>query len=264
MLTEAKNQIKVIFLSIKYNIMRQMTNKVTFITNVLFMILNNASFIIQWIILFNLKDEIGGYTIREVVLLWGIASGTFGFAHIMFDKAFEISDLIVNGKLDTFLVQPKNVFLSVITSNSRVSAIGDLAYGYICLILYGITIKNFVLFTLFLITGGIISTSFVSILGSLSFWLTRGDIIADSLNNTMINFATYPGSIFKGVVKIILYTLIPVGIANYIPVDIIINFNLKNLIIVLLFTVFIATLALFIFNKGLKRYSSSNLMGARL
>lgn len=53
------------------------------------------------------------------------------------------------------------------------------------------------------------------------------------------------------------------GAIYYIPVDIIINFNLKNLIIVLLFTVFIATLALFIFNKGLKRYSSSNLMGAR-
>ena len=58
MLTVVKNQIKVIILSIKYNIMRQMVNKVTFITNILFMILNNASFIIQWIILFNIRDEI--------------------------------------------------------------------------------------------------------------------------------------------------------------------------------------------------------------
>ena len=73
MLMEVKNQIKVIFLSIKYNIMRQMENKVTFITNILFMILNNASFILQWVILFSLKEEIGGYTIKEVVLLWGIA-----------------------------------------------------------------------------------------------------------------------------------------------------------------------------------------------
>ena len=68
MLMEVKNQIKVMVLSVKYNIMKQMTNKVTFITNIVFMILNNASFIVQWIILFNLKNEIGGYTIREVVL----------------------------------------------------------------------------------------------------------------------------------------------------------------------------------------------------
>ena len=69
MLMEAKNQIKVIMLSVKYNIMRQMVNKVTFITNILFMILNNATFIIQWLVLFRLKDEIGGYTIKEVILL---------------------------------------------------------------------------------------------------------------------------------------------------------------------------------------------------
>ena len=47
MLMEVKNQIKVLMLSVKYNIMRQMVNKVTFITNIIFMILNNASFIIQ-------------------------------------------------------------------------------------------------------------------------------------------------------------------------------------------------------------------------
>ena len=146
MLMAVKNQIKVMILSIKYNIMRQMTNKVTFITNILFMILNNASFIIQWIILFSLKEEIGGYTIKEVLLLWGVAASVFGISHIFFNKSFEISDLIINGKLDTFLVQPKNVFLSVISSDTSVSAIGDLIYGYICLLLYGITMRNFILF----------------------------------------------------------------------------------------------------------------------
>ena len=44
------NQLKLVKLSIKYNIMKQMTNKVTFITNIIFMILNDASFIIQWLI----------------------------------------------------------------------------------------------------------------------------------------------------------------------------------------------------------------------
>ena len=90
MLTVVKNQIKVIILSIKYNIMRQMVNKVTFITNILFMILNNASFIIQWIILFNIRDEIGGYNIKQIVLLWGLASSVYGVANIIFGEAFEI------------------------------------------------------------------------------------------------------------------------------------------------------------------------------
>ena len=45
MLMVVKNQIRVFILSIKYALMREMLNKVTFITNILFMILNNASFI---------------------------------------------------------------------------------------------------------------------------------------------------------------------------------------------------------------------------
>ena len=264
MLMEVKNQIKVMVLSIKYNIMRQMVNKVTFITNILFMILNNASFIVQWLILFSIRDEIGGYTLKQVILLWGVASGVFGVSHILFYKAFEIPDLIINGKLDTFLVQPKNVFLSVITSDTSISAIGDFIYAYICLIIYGITLKNFVLFTIFLTTGGIILTAFVSILGSSCFWITKGDTLADSLSNVMINFATYPGTIFKGGIKIIMYTLIPVGIANYLPVDTIINFNIVNFIYIIAFTTVITLLAFAIFNKGLKRYSSSNLMSSRI
>ena len=60
MLTAVKNQIKVIVLSLKYNIMRQMINKVTFLSNIIFMILNDASFIVQWVVLFSIRDVIGG------------------------------------------------------------------------------------------------------------------------------------------------------------------------------------------------------------
>ena len=49
MLTEVKNQIKVSILSIKYGLHREMLNKVSFLVNILFMILNNACFIVQWV-----------------------------------------------------------------------------------------------------------------------------------------------------------------------------------------------------------------------
>ena len=264
MLTVVKNQIKVMILSVKYNIMMQMVNKVTFITNILFMILNNASFIIQWIILFNIKNEIGGYNIKQIILLWGLASSVYGYSRVMFGRAFNISELIINGQLDTFLVQPKNVFLSVITSDSKISAIGDLIYGYICLTIYGINIKNFLIFTFFSIIGGIIVTAFAGIVGSLSFGIVKGDAIADVLNNASIHFDTYPGTIFDGGIKILLYTILPVGIANYMPFEIMLRFDFIKFIIVIIFTVCISIFAFIVFNKGLKRYSSSNLMSAKI
>ena len=48
MLQAVKNQLRVIMKTIKYGLMREMINKTSFIMNIAFMILNNASFIIQW------------------------------------------------------------------------------------------------------------------------------------------------------------------------------------------------------------------------
>ena len=264
MLTAVRNQIKVTFLSIKYACMRHMLNKVTFITKVLFMILNDATFIVQWIILFALKENVGGYEFKQVLLLWGMAAGVYGISRFFLYKSFDLSELINEGKLDSYLVQPKNVLISVVTSDVEVSAIGDLLYAYIVLALYGINLGNFLLFTFLIICGGITVSNISIIAASLSFWFGRSDAIMNTINTIMINFATYPDGIFKGMTKIILYTIIPVGLVNYIPVKLLIQFNFYRFLLVIGITLFFMGLAFFIFYKGLKRYASSNLMISRI
>ena len=263
MLTVVKNQIKISLLSVKYALIKESLNKVAFITNILFMILNNASFIIQWVVLFSLKDDIGGYDMHKVLLLWALATGTFGFSHFFFRNSYNLSTTITNGKLDAYLVLPKNVLLGTITSDVEPSAIGDILYGYIILFVSGITIPKFLLFTLFTITGGLIMTSIAVILGSLSFWLHKTDTIADIGNSFITHFATYPDGIFKGITKLLLYTIIPIGIVSYIPIRILTEFNLKLTIIIILTTIILIVVTFIIFNRGLKRYSSTNLMIAR-
>ncbi len=264
MLTEVRSQIKVTMLSIKYAIMRELLNKVTFISNIIFMILNNASFLIQWLVLYSIKDNFGGYTFKQVILLWGMAAITYGFSHFFFKNAYHLSDTINTGRLDTFLVQPKSVYLQAITSDVTVSAIGDILYGYIMIFVTGFTIEKFLLFTFFGILGGISLTAFIIILGSLSFWFSRTDIIVDTGESLAVNFATYPDGIFKGIVKWILYIALPVGIVNYIPISIISKFNIKLLLLCSIYCILIVLLSIFIFKKGLKRYSSTNLMNARV
>lgn len=258
------NQLRVMMLSIKYNIMKQMTNKVTFLTNIIFMILNDATFIIQWVILFGIKEDFGGYELNNVLVLWGLAATVFGFSRLFFYKAFELPDLIINGKLDSFLVQPKNVLLSVITSDTSISAIGDILYGFIVVLFCHLSLAQFGLFVLFSITGSILITAFTIILSCVCFKFVKGDVLVDTLSGAVISFATYPDTIFKNVVKLIFYTIIPVGLTNYLPLHIIIKFDLGSLLIVLGVTVISVILAFVIFNKGLKSYSSSNLMSSRV
>ena len=264
MVVNFKNQIHVTIKSVQYALMREMLNKTSFWMNVLFMILNNATFIIEWILLYALKDDVGGYSFQQILLLWAIAASTYGFSHFFFKRSYTLYDTITNGKLDSYLVQPKNVLLSAITSDVDVSAIGDMLYGYIVLLISGCTIAKFFLFTLFTICGGIMTTAVAVIFSSVSFWFGRADMIADTGNSLLNNFSTYPDGIFKGTTKVLLFTLIPVGITNYIPIWVMTKFSLPLTLLVILVTIFSVSLAFFMFYKGLKRYSSSNLMIARI
>ena len=264
MLTAVKNQMRVTLLSIKYSIMREMVNKFTFLSNIIFMILNNASMIVQWIVIYSIKESVGSYSLKMVILLWGFASATYGVSHFFFKNAFNLSSFINSGRLDTMIVQPKNILLSTITTDVSVSAIGDMIYGYIMLFVYGFTPLNFLLFTLLAITGGLITASIAVISGSLAFWFGKSDAIANTTESITTMIATYPEDIFNTAIKIVIYTIIPVAFIAYVPVNIMTYLTVLPLLGVLLFTIIMIVLANMVFYSGLKRYSSTNLMNARI
>ena len=264
MLTAVKNQMRVCLLSVKYNIMREMVNKVTFLTNICFMLLNNATFLVQWIILLRLREDVGGYTMREIMLLWGLTATSFGLSHILFARVFSLSELIIKGKLDSFLVQPKNVLVSVLTSSTDISAIGDFLYGVVIVCICRPGVGGFFLFLLFAVTGAVIFTSFALLLGSLSFWFVRIDMVQDQMVMNIVSFATYPDGIFNGVTRFLLYFVIPAGMTVWHPVHMLVRFEAGMLFTVLGYAGGLTALAVAVFYKGLKRYASGNLMEARL
>ena len=263
-LTTFKNQLRVCLLSVKYNIMREMVNKVTFVTNIIFMMLNNATILVQWVILFHLREEVGGYTMKEIMLLWGMTAASYGLSHVMFARVFSLPELIISGKLDAYLVQPKNVLLGVMTSATNVSAIGDFLYGLVVIGIFCSGVSGLYLFPLFVLTGTVIFVAYALLLGSLSFWFVRMDMLSGQMMMGMTSFATYPDGIFKGVSRFLLYFIIPVGMAVYHPVHMMISFDIRLLLTVLAYAFLLGTAAVTAFYRGLRRYSSSSLMEARL
>ncbi len=264
MLTAVKNHLRLLGISFKYNLAKAMDNRISFLSQVFGMVLNNSMMIIQWIVLFSIKDNIGGYGFTDVLLLWAIAAGTYGVSHALFNNSFNLSKIIYMGKLDAFLVQPKNTLFYTVTSSFSVSAIGDIIFGYIVLIYLGANPILYLLYTLLILLGGIILASFSSIVHSLTFWFNNAEDFAVIVTNSMINFATYPNKIFSKEIQWIMITLIPVSFTSHIPVELLTNFDLSLFIILILVTIFISCLAFLIFKLGLKRYSSSNLVSSRI
>ena len=68
----------------------------------------------------------------------------------------------------------------------------------------------------------------------------------------------------SGIIKILFYTILPLGFASYLPVQIMTNFNIYNLLVVIFIVLLFIGLAFLTFYKGLRKYSSTNLMNARV
>ena len=80
----------------------------------------------------------------------------------------------------------------------------------------------------------------------------------------MISFATYPDGIFEGISRLLLYFIVPVGMAVWHPVHIISGFDAGMLVTVLGYTVLLSAAAVCVFYRGLRKYSSGSMMTARM
>ncbi|MDR0405004.1 MAG: ABC-2 family transporter protein [Oscillospiraceae bacterium] len=265
MLNELKKNIKILAINLKYNMAKEMENRTSFVSQVIFILLNNALYIVQWLVFYRLKSTIGGYSFDNILILWALGAASYGISHLFFENVYYIPELISNGKLDAYITQPLNVLWNVSVSKTKPSAFGDLLYGIVLAIIsIGADFQKIFLFMLFSCLGAIILTSFSILASSLTFWIKRGEQIAHNLDFSIRIASLYPEGIFNNFIKVILYTIVPTGFIIYLPIRIILNFNLISMISVILFASFFALLAFYVFNKGLKKYSSSNLMSARI
>ena len=146
MLTEARNTFNFVIKSLICNIKSSMEYKKSFILQTVFMMINNGFFLIFWLVVFGINNgNISGITMDDILYLWSIPVISWGAAHFFFGGITEINRYIINGELDTYLLQPKNMFFNVAISRCDVGAFGDLLYGTILGIIVSNSIFDFIL-----------------------------------------------------------------------------------------------------------------------
>ncbi len=260
MLMEVKNNIRYFFNAIKISIKSAMAYKISFLVQVVFMVINNLFFLIFWGVIFSNTGESSGITFNNVLYLWSFSSMAYGIAYFFFGGIRKINDYIITGSMDSFLLQPKNVLLNVLTSQCSFSAFGDILYGLVIgIIASGGDISKIVLLVFL---GMFVSVFFISteiILRSLTVWIGDTKTIANRyVEMLLLTFSTYPENIFKTGIKVLLYTVIPVAYLAYLPANMMNNFNIFDLICVIIAGCIYMLVAIFIFYRAMKSYESGN------
>lgn len=155
----------------RYNLLSVMEYRASFITLVVFMILNDAVFLSIWYFLFDRFHTVRGMTFGEFIPLLSIFVLIFAFMHIFSRGVHFISDMIRDGQLDHHLLLPGNIVFRILASSLDTSAIGDLIYGLLLLFLIPnistIVVVKIILFALIGVVG---FTGFMLAIHSLSFY----------------------------------------------------------------------------------------------
>lgn len=259
------NLFRFIFLSLKCNIMSAMTYKKSFIIQTIFMMINNGFFMIFWLTLFNVQDgNMNGITMKDVFYAWSIPTIGYGLAYFFFGGMDYLHHYIVEGGLDFFLTQPKNVFLSLAVSKCNFSAFGDFLYGEIIACIASDTIFEFFKIQAFAIIAMIvIICAFTSIRCLAIWWGDIESIVKSYSYDFVINFSSYPERIFGEGTKILTYTIIPAAYIVYIPARLIENFEISLFLILLCAVSILVVITTKLFKLVLKRYESGNSMSMR-
>lgn len=265
MLTEVRKSLKLMLYYFKFNMSSAMEYRVSFLMQAFGMVLNNSAFIFFWWILFNNVPSIGGYGFKEEMMLWALSSTSYGICFVFFGNVNQMTRMIMNGELDTYLLQPKDPLINLVCSKTILSALGDALYGIIIFfIMNGADFKKFGLFLLLCITGGLIISAILVTIHALSFYSGNTEGLAQMAIEFIVSFSIYPEGIYNNVLKTILYTAFPVAFIVYVPARVLTQFSMTSLAAVLGAAVIWIIIAYAVFYKGLKKYESGNLIISKL
>lgn len=236
--------------------------RASFIIQTVSMILNDIVWIIFWLIIFNKFQNINGWNLNDMILLYAVILTSYGIGGVFYGNRRNISSIIVEGRLDYYLTLPKNILYHVIISKASWYSLGDLLLGIVLAIMF-IPLVKAPLFILLIVLSAIIFISFDILTGSLAFFMENSEETSSTLREGLIAFSSYPLSIYTGLTKILILFIIPAGFVSGIPVQLLKTFDATWLMYTIGFTIVLTIVAVSLFYIGLKKYESGNQLYVR-
>ncbi len=249
---------------LRANVQSALEYRVSFFTQVFAMMLNDAMWLVFWLAYFDRFPLVEGWGRDEIVTLWAVVAAGFGVATTLCGNLFRVATAIMRGELDFYLAQPKPVLPHLLISRMSITAPGDVLFGVIGFAwIVRPDPQGWILFGVTVLTTATIFVSFGVATQSLAFFLGNAEALAAQLSGALINFSTYPTVIFRGAIKVVLFTVIPAGFVAYVPVTLIHEFSWPTFALLAVFTMVSVGLAGLLFRAGLRRYESGNLVLTR-
>jgi ABC-2 type transport system permease protein len=252
--------IDLFWLAFKNQWSAQMKKSIEFFSSLLAIILNNSFYLYGIYLLAILSMRSDPFATKEYLVSTGMVMTSWGLLNVFGGGLFQLGVLIETGELETFLAKPRPSLFLVAISKSNLVSIGEIVQGVativLAMFLYGLPLGFRAVLISVILTFAFAGV--VVLIGSLSFFSSRGSQLSSVILNIILTLSLFPvGHVLQGREKWILY-LTPLLMTATLP-------RLTTLIgsVPLFLASFIATSSLFFvsllfFNFGLKKYKAKN------
>ncbi len=230
-----------------------------FIIQVVFMALNNLTFFVFWWALMGRVTTIRGWQLGDIQVLFGLVAAAVGLTITVAGGVRHLGRFIEDGDFDTLLTRPKSVLVQALGMRAQPSGFGDLISGLVFIAWSGqISWRNAVVVMVVIVASALIFIACGVVFFSLGFWLGRVETVAMQMWELLVTFSLYPEPLFGGPLRLVLFTVLPAGFVGYMPVRILHAPSFTNVAILVGVAIGYVCIAVWVFDRGLRRYASGS------
>jgi len=216
------------------------------------------------ICLFNKFDNINGYTLYHILLVFGIIQFGHSFCETFFRGIDQFDDLIINGEFDRLLLRPKNIILQVCGFEISFIKLSRFLQSIIVLLIaiinINITWNIYKIITLLfmLLSSILIFLGTIILAASYCFFTIKGLEVRNIFTDGCKHMAQYPISIFNKGFRFFFTFIVPFAFVNYYPLLYLLDIKTNKLLIISpILTIIYLIISVLVFYRGVKRYSST-------
>jgi ABC-2 type transport system permease protein len=244
------------------NTQAAMEYRAAFWMQILSMAASDSLWLFFWWTYFRQFPLTNGWQSSDIIVIWAVAACGFGISASIFGNAQQLASLIMTGGLDAYLGMPRYALLHVCIAATNPAAWGDIFFAVGAYLLFvRPDLFHIALFVLLALLISCIFTAFLVILCSLAFFLGNTEGLAQQMFGALISFGTYPLNVFHGAIRVLLFTVIPAGFISFVPLQLLHRFTWPLLGAMIAAVAVLVLIAVGLFELGLRRYESGNLLG---
>lgn len=214
-------------------------------------------------VVFTTAENIAGWNIYQILLLYGVTRIPIGIAGYCFDGLYDIGPkYIKNGDFDKILLRPVHPLISIIGDSREFVSIADLFLGLFItiymLIKLAIPITVFLIIKIlfFSIVGALIVGAINTIFSITSFWTYKSNEIIWSFYR-IYTFTEYPITIYNKFIQILITMILPFAFISYYPTMAYLGLNNYMIYLSPVIAIVLWIVAIKLWNLALNKYRST-------